>query len=207
MVVHQRVVKKWDCGTDSCNKLTVFDWLSNMSLPTGQAPLTVSRFVSRTVEKNFTAILKNWLWAWEIVATVASQVMILDYYFDRELVKIQMKKKGVSLIVKKFQSIEKHLKRHWYLVCRTGERRTNESSCSWIESPKLEMKISDIEFQGDGSKANYTANDGSISDFWKDFAKEFSTRVEMKLGFRQEPLVGGIGSCGREMLLYLVDGF
>jgi hypothetical protein len=38
MVVHQRVVKIMGLGTDSCNKLTVFDWLSNMSLPTGQAP-------------------------------------------------------------------------------------------------------------------------------------------------------------------------
>jgi cell fate regulator YaaT (PSP1 superfamily) len=41
----------------------------------------------------------------------------------------------------------------------------------------------------------------------KDFAKEFSTRVEMKqVGFRQEAARLGIGSCGRIMLLYLVDG-
>lgn len=69
---------------------------------------------------------------------------------------------------------------------------------------KLEMKISDIEFQGDGSKATfyYTANDRvDFRMLIKDFAKEFSTRVEMKqVGFRQEAArLGGVGSCGREL--------
>jgi len=69
---------------------------------------------------------------------------------------------------------------------------------------KLEMKISDIEFQGDGSKATfyYTANDRvDFRLLIKDFAKEFSTRVEMKqVGLRQEAArLGGIGSCGREL--------
>lgn len=69
---------------------------------------------------------------------------------------------------------------------------------------KLEMKISDIEFQGDGSKATfyYTANDRvDFRQLIKDFAKQFSTRIEMKqVGFRQEASrLGGIGSCGREL--------
>jgi len=69
---------------------------------------------------------------------------------------------------------------------------------------KLEMKLSDIEFQGDGSKAifYYTANDRvDFRQLIKDFAKEFSTRIEMKqVGLRQEASrLGGIGSCGREL--------
>jgi cell fate regulator YaaT (PSP1 superfamily) len=71
-------------------------------------------------------------------------------------------------------------------------------------SHKLEMKISDIEFQGDGSKATfyYTANDRvDFRLLIKDFAKAFSARIEMKqVGFRQEASrLGGIGSCGREL--------
>jgi cell fate regulator YaaT (PSP1 superfamily) len=71
-------------------------------------------------------------------------------------------------------------------------------------SQKLEMKISDIEFQGDGSKATFYYTAEARIDFRlliKDFAKEFSTRVEMKqVGFRQEAArLGGIGSCGREL--------
>ena len=69
---------------------------------------------------------------------------------------------------------------------------------------KLEMKISDIEFQGDGSKATFYYTAEARIDFRlliKDFAKEFITRVEMKqVGFRQEAArLGGIGSCGREL--------
>ena len=69
---------------------------------------------------------------------------------------------------------------------------------------KLEMKISDVEFQGDGSKATfyYTANDRvDFRQLIKEFAQEFKIRIEMKqVGFRQEAArIGGIGSCGREL--------
>ena len=69
---------------------------------------------------------------------------------------------------------------------------------------KLEMKISDVEFQGDGSKATfyYTANDRvDFRQLIKEFAQEFKIRIEMKqVGFRQEAArLGGIGSCGREL--------
>jgi cell fate regulator YaaT (PSP1 superfamily) len=69
---------------------------------------------------------------------------------------------------------------------------------------KLEMKISDIEFQGDGLKATFYYTAEARIDFRlliKDFAKEFNTRIEMKqVGFRQEASrLGGIGSCGREL--------
>jgi cell fate regulator YaaT (PSP1 superfamily) len=69
---------------------------------------------------------------------------------------------------------------------------------------KLEMKISDIEFQGDASKATfyYTANDRvDFRQLIKEFAQEFRIRIEMKqVGFRQEAArLGGIGSCGREL--------
>ena len=66
------------------------------------------------------------------------------------------------------------------------------------------MKISDIEFQGDASKATfyYTANDRvDFRQLIKDYAREFNIRIEMKqVGFRQEASrLGGVGSCGREL--------
>ncbi|GAL79032.1 signal peptidase-like protein [Algibacter lectus] len=69
---------------------------------------------------------------------------------------------------------------------------------------KLQMKISDIEFQGDASKATfyYTAEERvDFRELIKVFAREFRTRIEMKqVGFRQEASrLGGIGSCGREL--------
>ena len=69
---------------------------------------------------------------------------------------------------------------------------------------KLKMKISDIEYQGDASKATfyYTAEERvDFRELIKLFAREFKTRIEMRqVGFRQEASrLGGIGSCGREL--------
>ena len=68
----------------------------------------------------------------------------------------------------------------------------------------LEMKIGDVEFQGDGSKAIfYYIADGRVDfrQLIKVFAEEFRIRIEMKqIGARQEAgLIGGIGICGREL--------
>ena len=68
----------------------------------------------------------------------------------------------------------------------------------------LEMKIGDMEFQGDGTKAIfYYIADGRVDfrQLIKDFAEEFHIRVEMKqIGARQEAgLIGGLGVCGREL--------
>ena len=68
----------------------------------------------------------------------------------------------------------------------------------------LEMKIGDVEFQGDGTKAIfYYIADGRVDfrQLIKDFAEEFRIRVEMKqIGARQEAgLIGGLGVCGREL--------
>ena len=68
----------------------------------------------------------------------------------------------------------------------------------------LDMKIGDVEFQGDGSKAIFYYIADERVDFRqliKDFAEEFHIRVEMKqIGARQEAgLIGGLGVCGRAL--------
>jgi hypothetical protein len=68
----------------------------------------------------------------------------------------------------------------------------------------LEMKISDVEFQGDGSKATFFYTAEGRVDFRqliKDMADAFKVRIEMRqIGARQESArLGGIGSCGREL--------
>lgn len=68
----------------------------------------------------------------------------------------------------------------------------------------LEMKIGDVEFQGDGTKAIFyyiAAHRVDFRQLIKDFAEEFRIRVEMKqIGSRQEAgLIGGLGVCGREL--------
>ena len=73
-----------------------------------------------------------------------------------------------------------------------------------IDNLALDMKLGDVEFQGDGSKATfyYTAEDRvDFRELIKVFATEFKTRIEMRqIGARQESAkIGGIGTCGREL--------
>lgn len=196
------------CGTDSCNKLTVFDWLSNMSLPGGEAPFDAVEVRFKNGRKEFFRNSENiTLSMGDIVATEASPGHDIGIVtLTGELVKVQMKKKGVkpnSEIPKIYRKASQKDIDIW------SEARNREEPMKVIARElaiklNLQMKISDIEFQGDGSKATfyYTAEDRvDFRQLIKDYAREFSTRIEMKqVGFRQEASrLGGIGSCGREL--------
>jgi cell fate regulator YaaT (PSP1 superfamily) len=197
------------CGTDSCNKLTVFDWLANMNLPTGEAPFDCVEVRFKNGRKEFYRNTeKLTLSIGDIVATEASpghDVGIVT--LTGELVKIQMKKKGVdhksAEIAKIYRKASQKDIDIWS-EARDREEPLKVKAREIAIALKLEMKISDIEFQGDGSKAifYYTANDRvDFRQLIKEFAQVFKTRIEMKqVGFRQEASrLGGIGSCGREL--------
>ena len=197
------------CGTDSCNKLTVFDWLSNMSLPNGEAPFDCVEVRFKNGRKEFYRNTeKLTLSIGDVIATEASpghDVGIVT--LTGELVKIQMKKKGVNHTSNEIPKIYRKASQKDIDIwsnARDKEEPMKVKARELAIAHKLEMKISDIEFQGDGSKATfyYTAEDRiDFRLLIKDFAKEFSTRIEMKqVGFRQEASrLGGIGSCGREL--------
>lgn len=197
------------CGTDSCNKLTVFDWLANMSLPNGEAPFDCVEVRFKNGRKEFYRNTeKLTLSIGDIVATEASPGHDIGIVtLTGELVKIQMKKKGsnpngndIAKIYRKASQKDIDI----WSNARDKEEPMKVRARELAILQNLQMKISDIEFQGDGSKATfyYTAEDRiDFRQLIKDFAKEFSTRIEMKqVGFRQEASrLGGIGSCGREL--------
>lgn len=84
------------------------------------------------------------------------------------------------------------------------EHKTMIRAREIAEKLGLEMKIGDVEFQGDGTKAIfYYIADGRVDfrQLIKDFAEEFHIRIEMKqIGARQEAgLIGGIGVCGQPL--------
>ena len=197
------------CGTDSCNKLTVFDWLANMSLPTGQAPFDCVEIRFKNGRKEFYRNTeKLTLSIGDVVATEASpghDVGIVT--LTGELVKVQMKKKNIAVTSPDIHKIYRKASQRdidIWTEARDKEEPMKVKARSIAIALKLEMKISDIEFQGDGSKVTfyYTANDRvDFRQLIKEFAQEFKTRIEMKqIGFRQEASrLGGIGSCGREL--------
>ena len=197
------------CGSDGCNKLTVFDWLSNMALPGDQKPFIGGEVRFKNGRKHF---YKNSekvsLSIGDVVATEAMSGHDIGIVtLTGELVKVQMKKKKQPEKVEELPKIYRKATQKdidiWQTV-RAKEPEIQKRSREIAIHLGLKMKISDIEYQGDGSKTTfyYTAEERvDFRQLIRDFASAFSTRVEMKqVGFRQEAArLGGIGSCGREL--------
>ncbi len=198
------------CGSDGCNKLTVFDWLSNMAMPDGQEPFNCVEVRFKNGRKHF---YKNTekipLSIGDVVATQAQfghDIGIVS--LTGELVRIQMKRKRVDpedqeAVMKIYRTASEKDIRIWKDV-RAKEEAMKVKARQFAIDLQLEMKISDIEYQGDGSKATffYTAEERvDFRELIKVYAREFRTRIEMRqVGFRQEAArLGGIGSCGREL--------
>ncbi len=197
------------CGTDGCNKLTVFDWLSNMSLPSGATPFSCVEIRFKNGRKNFFKNTENLsLSIGDVVATEASpghDVGIIS--LTGELVRIQMKKKKAEIDSEETKKVYRKATQKDIDIWQKSRDKEETMKVRAREIAirlELQMKISDIEFQGDGSKATfyYTAEERvDFRQLIKEFAHEFSTRIEMRqVGFRQEAArLGGIGSCGREL--------
>ncbi len=197
------------CASGSCDKLTVFDWLSNMTLPNGQNPFDIIEVRFKNGRKSFYKNKKNLnLCIGDIIAVETSPGHDIGVItLMGELVKIQMKKKAVSSESEEIMQIYRKASQKdidkWILV-REKEPEVQKKSRLMISRLGLKMKLSDIEFQGDGNKATfyYTADDRvDFRQLIRELAGTFSIRVEMKqVGLRQEAArLGGIGSCGREL--------
>ena len=119
----------------------------------------------------------------------------------------QMKSKGIDPGTAAFRKIyrkarQSDIERWQNAIAR--EQETMIKARSIAAEMGLEMKIGDVEFQGDGTKAIfYYIADGRVDfrQLIKAFAEEFRIRIEMKqIGARQEAgLIGGLGICGREL--------
>ena len=197
------------CGTDSCNKLTVFDWLSNMTLPNGATPFNWVEVRFKNGRKVYYKNLENLtLSIGDVVATQAASGHDIGMVtLSGELVKVQMKRKKISETPEEvFKIYRKASQRDIdiWVEAREKEEPMKVKARQFAIDLRLKMKISDIEFQGDASKATfyYTADERvDFRELIKLFAREFRTRIEMKqVGLRQEAArLGGIGSCGREL--------
>src|SRR6056297_2082971 len=197
------------CGTDGCNKLTVFDWLSNMSLPNGQKPFDCVEVRFKNSRKEFFRNTENLtLSIGDVVATQAKSGHDVGMVtLTGELVRIQMKRKKEDFKKDDFPKVYRKASQKdidIWKKCRDREEEIKKRAREIAIILELQMKISDVEFQGDGSKATfyYTAEERvDFRQLIKDMAKAFGIRIEMRqIGYRQEAQrLGGIGSCGREL--------
>lgn len=197
------------CGTSSgCNKLNVFDWLGNMNLPEGQKPCAIVEIRFKNSRKEYFNNVHNFsLNVGDVVAVEAAQGHDIGVVsLTGELVKLQLKKKNISegeefkKIYRKAKDtdIEKWKEAQSLEVSSMYKARTIALRLG------LQMKLSDVEYQGDKTKAifYYTADERvDFRELIKLLAEEFKVRIEMRqIGARQEASrLGGIGACGREL--------
>ena len=197
------------CGTGSCDKLTVFDWLSNMTLPNGQPRFNIMEVRFKNGRKHFFKNTKDLsINIGDVIAVETSPGHdIGTVSLTGELVKIQMRKKNVALNSEDIKQVYRKASQkdiNIWQEARGKELEVQRKSRLIIGRLGLQMKLSDVEFQGDGNKATfyYTADDRvDFRQLIKELASTFRIRVEMKqVGLRQEAArLGGVGSCGREL--------
>ena len=198
------------CGTDSCNKLTVFNWLENMSLPAGQAPFRLAEVRFKNSRKGFyrfPADLHPTIGEAVVTEVAQSGYDVGRVTLTGELVRFQMKKKKVDPESEEILQIKRKASQkdiEVWQAARNKETEVQKRARELALHLNLQMKISDLEFQGDGKKATFYYTAEQRVDFRqliKDMAKAFGIRIEMRqIGLRLEASrLGGVGSCGREL--------
>ena len=202
-----------NCGSGTCgsgsNKLAVFDWLSNMTLPSGQEKFNIFEVRFKNGRKHFYKNPDNLpVTMGDIVAVEGSPGHdIGTVSLAGELVKVQMKKHKITEDhedVKKIYRKASQRDIDIWQQSRAKEEETQRKGREILGRLGLQMKLSDVEYQGDGNKATFYYTAETRVDFRqliRDLAGAFSIRVEMKqVGARQEAArLGGVGSCGREL--------
>ncbi len=198
------------CRSGGCNRLNVHDWLSLIPVSDFSRPFPfVEVSFNHGSRKEFFKAQNPLQYEKGDFVTVESSlgfdVGIVS--LTGELVKLQMKKKGVkekSDEIKKIlhPSSENEIAR--LQESKKGEKEMMIRARVISRELNLEMKIAEVEVQADGKKATffYTADDRvDFRELIRKFAESFKVKVEMRqIGIRQEASkVGGIGSCGREL--------
>lgn len=200
---------KGSCMTNGCNKLDVYDWLAQMDLPANYKPFNIIEVRFKGSRKEFFVNQDNlYLEMGELVAVESSTggYDLGHVSLTGELVRLQLKKSKVDqdLVTKKIYRKATHADFDKWQIAKDLEWETMHQARTFALELGLSMKISDVDFQGDKTKATfyYTA-EGRVDfrELIKKMAETFRVRIEMRqIGMRQEASrLGGIGSCGREL--------
>lgn len=190
-------------------KLSVFDWLENLNLSSIQSKFDYVEIRFKNSRKDFYKIADDLdLKTGDIVAVESNPGHDIGIVtLTGEIVKLQMQKKASDYNTKEIKKVYRKAKAFdidkWCAAVEL-EEPTLHKAREIIQRLGLQMKLSDVEYQGDKTKAifYYTAEDRvDFRELIKIMAEEFQIRIEMKqIGVRQEASrLGGIGSCGREL--------
>lgn len=197
------------CLTGGCQKLEVYDWLSNLDMPSNYIPFQVVEVKFKGARKEF--FLNHDSIYLEIGELVAVEGPTGGYDIGHvsltgELVRMQMKRRKTPMdqITRKVYRKATEADVDKWKLAKDLEWETMHKARTLALDLRLSMKISDVDYQGDKTKATffYTA-EGRVDfrELIKKMAETFRIRIEMRqIGMRQEAgRLGGIGSCGREL--------
>jgi cell fate regulator YaaT (PSP1 superfamily) len=197
------------CASGGCNRHNTYDWITALGIKDPQPYENVEVSFKNGSRKEF---FKNPPFTnastgdWIVVETTGGGFDVGKISLSGELVRLQMKRKKIRPDAK-LQGVVR--KAHERDLERLDEVRKQEKSVmvrarTIARTLNLDMKVGDVEFQGDGRKCTfyYTA-DGRVDfrELIREYAREFRVKIEMRqIGARQESArIGGIGNCGREL--------
>jgi cell fate regulator YaaT (PSP1 superfamily) len=198
------------CSTGGCNRLNVHDWLANLPFSDPDSDcrileITFNNGSRKDFYRNNT--LQTFIKGDMVTVEGVSGFDVGMVNISGELVRLQMKKKGVkedNAEIKKIMRRANEMDLQKWKESKEREKPSLTRARAVIIQMNLDMKLIEVEFQADGRKATfyYTAEDRvDFRELIKVYASEFKVKVEMKqIGIRQEAAkIGGIGSCGREL--------
>ncbi|MCF8299046.1 MAG: hypothetical protein K9J13_15970 [Saprospiraceae bacterium] len=194
--------------TYRCSKFPDYDWLKNIKSPDQKTFEFVEVRFKNSKKEIFKYYPEMDLSVGDIVAVESSpghDIGIIS--LTGEIVRLQMKRKNFNT---KSEEIKKVYRRARVADIEKWILSVEDEDNIMFQSRKitgdlnLDMKINDVEYQGDGTKAifYYTASERvDFRELIKILAETFKIRIEMRqIGVRQEASrLGGIGSCGREL--------
>jgi len=197
------------CLTGGCQKMEVYDWLSNLDMPSNYKPFQVIEVKFKGARKEFYLNTDNiYLEIGELIAVEGSTggYDIGHVSLTGELVRMQMKRRKTPIdqVTRKVYRKATEADVDKWKLAKDLEWETMHKARTLALDLRLSMKISDVDYQGDKTKATffYTA-EGRVDfrELIKKMAETFRIRIEMRqIGMRQEAgRLGGIGSCGREL--------
>lgn len=197
------------CEGGACNILSSSDWLGDIFDWVNESYRTLAEVRFKGGRKEFLINKTNKrLYTGDGVMVETGSGYHLGFVsLQGEMAHLQLKKKAPKTAMAELRSIvrlanDKDFER--YEEARSREMGSLYRTRQIVHEMKLPMKLSDVEFQADGSKATffYSSEDRvDFRDLIKVLAGEFKVRVDMRqISLRQEAgRIGGIGTCGREL--------
>ncbi|MFZ4740983.1 MAG: PSP1 domain-containing protein [Bacteroidales bacterium] len=192
-----------------CSKLNSYNWLEKIEQPESYKPFDCIEVRFKNSRKDFFRITDDIeYYEGDIIAVEGvpgHDIGIVS--LTGETARLQMAKKNINPAIDNIKKVYRKAKTtdiEKWIVAVDNEGKTMEKAKKIAFEHKLNLKLNDVEYQGDNTKAvfYYTADDRvDFRTLIKTLAEEFKVRIEMKqIGVRQEASrLGGIGVCGREL--------